>query len=458
VRHLAISPRAGAAAALVAAFLAGCQKTPPRDLVFVSLDTVRADHLQPYGYPRETSPRLAELARDSWLFTRAFAQDTNTLPSHASVLTGRYPPQHGALENGMPLVAAQGTLTQLLRDRGWATGAFVGGWPLRAEISGLDRGFEVYDDELVSSRRPCHHVVSRGRAWWQRNAGRRRFLFLHFYDAHGPYDPPVETAAQLRSGHRGPPVARLPGYQRTADNHSDEGPTVGVQELVDAYDASLRALDRCVEDALSDIDLASALVVVFSDHGETLAERYWQFDHGGAVYDEQARVLLMFHGPGTQPRRVDSLVELVDVAPTTLSLLDLEVPADFAVAGQDLTAVVARRASRRALAFSSARPISDFYADKAYALARDKWRIQGLRTERWKLVLLPGIESDYTEFYDLAADPGETQSIPPPARPPEAAALERSLRRYAALQFQALRPTGLSEADAAMLRSLGYLD
>jgi len=448
----------GLAALLCAAALTACRPAPPRDLVFVSLDTVRADHLEPYGYGRPTSPRLAALAEDAWLFTRAFAQDTNTLPSHASVFTGRYPPQHGALENGMPIAENQATLTRWLRDREWATGAFVGGWPLRAEISGLHRGFETYDDELAGNRRSCEEVVSRGQAWWRRHEGRRRFLFLHFYDAHGPYAPPAELAKALRSDHSGPRVARLPAYQRTATNHSAQGPTVGVQELVDAYDASIRALDRCVERALAGIDLGSALVVVFSDHGETLAERHWQFDHGGAVYDEQTRALLLIRGPTSQRRRVDALVELVDVAPTVLSLLGVEVPAGLELAGQNLVGVVAGVATRRPLAFSSARPVSEFYADKGYDLARDKWRIQGLRTERWKLVLLPGSRADYVEFYDLVADPLETRSLSPAARPAEAAALERTLRRYAALQFQAFRPTRLGDEDATMLRSLGYLD
>lgn len=438
--------------------VAGCRSRPPRDVLFVSFDTVRADHLQPYGYERETSPRLATLAAGSWLFEQAFAQDTNTNPSHASVFTGRYPRQHGALKNGTPLAEEQVTLTQVLSGRGWATGAFVGGWPLTADISGLDRGFETYGDEFDGNRRGCRESVDLASDWWRRNANRPRFLFTHFYDAHGPYQPPSELAGLFESDEPGLPPERLPHYQRTATTYAANQPIIGRHELVDAYDASIRVLDRCLERLLEVVDPDSTLIVVFSDHGESLSERYWQFDHGGGVYDEQAHTLLLIHAPGRRPRRVASLVELVDIAPTVLHLLDIAAPVDFIVAGHDLVAVAAKGARRPAVALTSARPVTSRYVDRGYDLTRAKWRIQAIRTDRWKLVLLPGEETDYSEFYDLAADPGETRPISPGERPLAARSLEGIARRYLSLEPATVRMAEPSDEDAEKLRSLGYLN
>jgi len=430
---------------------------PPRDLVLVSLDTVRADHLDAYGYARPTAPRLAELARGAWLFRNAYAQDANTGPSHATLFTGLYPPQHGAVDNNVRLPAGPTTLAEVLRTDGWATGAFVSGWPLRAMASALDRGFEVYDDELDDKRRRGPQTTERALAWWRASAPRRRFLFLHLYDAHGPYEPGARLARQFKSERRGPIVERLPSYQRTRYPFGKRRERRGEQEYVDAYDASIRELDERLAELLAEVDLRRAAVVVLADHGESLTERFWKFDHGGQAFEEEIRVPLVLAAPGLGARIVDDIVELVDVLPTLLPLLGVPTPPALQPAGHDLVAVVRRGAARPRHAFSSARALSPRHADRGYRLDRER-RIHALRGERLKLIVYPGASEDYQELYDLAEDAGERRPLPAGAHPAEAARLARILQRYAATPALPAERHEPSAEDAANLRALGYLD
>jgi arylsulfatase A-like enzyme len=429
----------------------------PRDLLFISWDTVRADHLDAYGYPRPTAPRLAELARAGWLFERAYSQSTQTGPSHSSMFTGLYPPHHGVAENRVRLPAEHRTLADLLRDDGWATGAFVSGWPMRAANAALDRGFEVYDDALDDVRRRGGETTERAIAWWRHAASRRRFLFVHLYDAHGPYEPSARLVRKFRSANPGPPIARLPDYQRTRDPFEPRRQRVGGQEYVDAYDASIRELDEQLARLLDEVDLRTTGVVVVADHGESLLERYWQLDHGGSTFEEQTRVPLVLAAPGLGAHQVEPIVELVDLLPTLLSLVGVSKPETLKLDGFDLLQVVRHGQPRPARAFSSSLAISKRHSDRNYRLDRDR-SIHAMRTERLKVILYPGASEDYLEVYDLVADPGETQYQPSTANLAAAGRMRRILDRYAAESVAIARPQDLTAEDAASLRALGYLD
>lgn len=432
---------------------------PETSLVLVSLDTVRADHLELYGYSRPTMPRLAELARRSWVFRNAYSQETNTLPSHATMLTGLYPPQHGAIDNAVPLPAGTRTLAQILRDEGWATGAFVSGWPLKSRVSAIERGFDVYDEAFDGNRRPGNLTTQRALQWWRQSEGRRRFLLLHLYDAHGPYEPSLRLAQEFRSPSPGPRVKRLPHYQLTRSPFGDRKMRVGAQEYIDAYDAMIRALDELLADLLKEIDLERTVVVVVADHGESLDERVNKFGHGLDVYDEQTHVPLVISAPGFAARSIDDLVETIDLFPTMLRLVGHQARVAPATAGHDLVEVVSRRAARPGHAFSSARPRTSRTTDRRFRLDESR-RILAVRTESKKLVLYPGRKQDHFELFDLTTDPGERAPL---AFAPGTARADDSLRlllRYAALAARAPRsaPAELSDGDSEMLRSLGYLD
>lgn len=448
----------GAAALLLLLVGAGCDRPAAptaKNLVVVTLDTVRRDHLSVYGYERPTTPNLDAFAERSVVFLDAIAQDTNTNPSHASMFTGLYPHVHGNRANGDILGEGATTLAEILRDEGFATAGFVGSAVLRAEGSGLDRGFRVYGDRFAMRRRSGDATVDRALAWLaQRPANRRFLLFVHFYDVHGPYRPPPEHAASFRSPQPHGPLPMVPRHMKSFD---DEGRLLRhLSQFVDRYDAAIHFVDEQFGRLASAIDLDDTAVIVLADHGETLGERYHGLDHGGQVFDEQVRIPFLMHSPGVPPGRVGGLVETVDLLPTALDLLGLEPPEASPLQGTSLLALSSGGSAGSDLAFSSARATLGRHDDRGYELDRTR-RIQSIRSQRWKLVRYPGIESDYFELYDLTRDPGERRNLADD-EPTHLAEYRAGLEAWEDTQSIA-QPTRQSDpALKEQLRALGYVD
>ena len=434
---------------------AGCgPPATPRGLVLVSLDTVRRDHLPTYGYPRTTAPRLDALARESVVFENAFAQHVNTGPSHASIFTGLYPHAHGSVFNGSRLPEGHLTLAQLLARTGFRTAAFVSAATMKSGVAGLDRGFEHYDDDFEGGRRTGRETVRRARGWLETLAPDAAFfLFVHLYDAHGPYHPKGSYAHLFQSPEPGPVLDNIPPYQRLEDAAGH--PLVHLNRYVDRYDALLRVVDDRLGELLLGIDTERVVVVVLADHGETLGERYRPLDHGGQVFDEQIRIPLVVRTPAHGPGRVDALVETVDLLPTLLELLGVASPAGLAIQGRSLVPLLGEQGGDAAReVFSSARALSKRHRDRGYEL-EPSGQIHTLRGERWKLVLYPGAERDYLELYDLSADPGERRNLAD-SEPAERDAQLARLRRWMALGSAAEPPAELAPALRQHLLDLGY--
>jgi arylsulfatase A-like enzyme len=445
-----------AACAVLLVLVAACAPERAENLVFVVLDTVRQDHLPTYGYPRDTAPRLDALAGSSAVFENAFAQQTNTSPSHASMFTGLYPPAHGSRFNGVRLAAGRVTLAQVLRNAGFSTAGFVSGVTMRAAASGLERGFEVYDDEFEGKRRDGRVATERAIRWWeQRRSGERAFLFLHLYDAHGPYLPTGSYAGLFRSAEKGPRLSRIPPYQVV---HDPEGRALlDLNGYVDRYDAMIRYEDDLVARLLDEVDLDRTVVVILSDHGETLGERYRTLDHGGQAFDEQLRIPLVLSGPGIGARRVSSHVETVDLLPTLLELLEVPVPEGLPVQGRSLVPLLrGEEPEPPPFVFAQARSVADRHADRGYRL-KPRTNISTVRGSRWKLILYPGVERDYVELYDLEADPGERTNVAD-ARPEVRDLHLEALRDWLAVDGSAPSATPLSPELRRQLEELGYLD
>jgi len=452
--------RALCAARLLAAGLAGLagggcapgsEGAPgARSLAFVVLDTVRADHLPTYGYPRETAPAIDRLAQGAVVFENAFAQQTNTGPSHASMFTGLYPADHGARFNGQPLPDNRLTLAEILADAGFATGAFVSASTLRPASAGLEHGFDVYDDAFAGWRRDGRETLARALAWLGERRGERFFLFLHLYDAHGPYRAGVEHRHRFRSPDPGPVVPDIPPYQQLEDARGR--PLDRLHQYVDRYDAAIRHVDDRVGELLRELDLEETLVVLLSDHGETLGERHHPFDHGGQVFDEQLRIPLVIGAPGIASRRVAAPVETVDLLPTVLSLLGLPPRADGP--GRNLVGLLqgGPPPEERRLVYAEARSDSERHADRGYRL-RPWTVVSALRGSRWKLILYPGVDQRYLELYDLARDPGERRDVSG-AEPVVARTWLAALRERRKGEGQ--RPAPVPEPLRRQLEALGY--
>ncbi|MDX1389913.1 MAG: sulfatase [Acidobacteriota bacterium] len=382
----------------------------PRNLLIVSLDTVRRDHLPTYGYPRDTALFLDSFARRSIVFDNAYAQDTNTTPSHASMFTGVYPQVHGSLANTQKIDDDQVTLAEILRREGFRTAGFVSGVTMHRTYSGLDRGFELYDDGFEDLRRDGAIAATRAREWLSRRGPDQRwFLFVHLYDAHGPYLPRGEYAELFTSAEPGPRIPWVPEYQRVPDEAGNV--ETSLNDYVDRYDAMIRYTDDLLAEVLEAVDLEETVVVVLSDHGETLGERYRQLDHGGQLFDEQIRIPLIMCVPGQPPARRDAIVETVDLLPTILDWLDVAIPGDRPVQGRSFVPVMLGQEDvGRELTFSSATADESRHADRGYRL-NPRERLYAVRSAEGKLIVYPGVEDDYLELYDLRSDPGERTDV-----------------------------------------------
>jgi arylsulfatase A-like enzyme/Flp pilus assembly protein TadD len=367
----------------VAACLAGCRGGSARghNVLFVTLDTVRADRIGAYGYAAAETPALDRLAREGTRFETAVAAVPLTLPSHATLLSGLLPLHHGLRNNGTGrLPDGIETLATRLSASGYRTAAFIGAFVLDRRF-GLGRGFELYDDEIerdpgkqagLVAERPGAEVVGRALAWLEKGGEKPFFLWVHLYDAHAPYEPPE------------------PFRSRYTDR---------------PYDGEIASLDAQIARLFAALDTARVsdrtLVVVVGDHGEALGD-HGELTHGLLVYEPTLRVPLLLRAPGVLPagKVVQTPVGLADVAPTVAGLLELPLaPAGTVLDGRDLSSTIRRGAEPAA---------TDLYAESEYPRTFGWSGLAALRRGTLKYIAAPR-----PELYDLGADPQEKTNLAP---------------------------------------------
>ena len=393
------------------------------NVLLVTLDTLRADRVGAYGSRRGLTPNLDGLAGRSAVFTRAFAHTTVTLPSHTNILLGATPSFHGVHDNLNFVVRDEFvTLAEHLGGQGYATAAFVGGFPLVSHF-GLDQGFSVYDDSFKdqpsaaaagtdprNGERPAGDVWASARKWL---SGREApwFLWLHFYDCHDPYAPPEP----YRTRH-----AQAP------------------------YDGEVAYVDSVLGDvlkALEDQGLEeTTLVVCVSDHGESLGE-HGESTHGYLAYNATLWVPLVIRVPGLGPRRVEQNVSHIDIFPTVCDALGVDRPKGLQ--GASLLPLMRGRAlPDRPVYFEALSP----YYNMGWAPLR------GLIDKESKL-----IDSPRPELYDLGRDFGETADL---AGKTDLGALRKELAEVMASQASPGGDQAAQASDRATrerLKSLGYV-
>jgi arylsulfatase A-like enzyme/tetratricopeptide (TPR) repeat protein len=383
------------------------------DILLITIDTLRADATGFSGNQKAATPVLDRLAAQGRVFTDAHAHNVVTLPSHANILTGLYPYQHGVRDNtGFRLTEKFPTLATALREAGYATGAFVGAYPLDSRF-GLDRGFEVYDDRTTRgdqveafalAERRGDEVVAPALEWWRSRRGNPRFLWIHLYDPHAPYAPPEPFASRF-AGH---------SY-------------LGEVAATDAFLAPLLG-------PLLDRKEPPCLVVVTADHGEALGE-HGEMTHGLFAYEATLKVPLVVWGPGVSPGRDGRPARHVDIFPTVLAAAGVKPPASSARPGRSL--------------LDAAAPGDDSYFEALSATLNRGWApLRGLLRGGRKLIALP-----LPEVYDLKSDPQEAKNRIDADR-----ALARAA--FGALPQESVWPPPRMSSGAeeeARLRSLGYL-
>jgi arylsulfatase A-like enzyme/Tfp pilus assembly protein PilF len=395
------------------------------NLLLITLDTTRADHLGCYGDSQARTPNLDRLAAEGVRFARVYAPAPLTLPSHASILTGLYPATHGVRNNGHQLSDKWRTLAEVLKAQGFATAAFVSSFSVDSRF-GIGRGFDVYDDTFeaqaplkgANAERRAEATFARFSRWLEKSGPGRFFAWVHYYDPHLPYDPPAP-------------------YREEFSGRPYDGEIAYMDRYVGAVIEALRSkglLDR-------------TLVVVAGDHGEGLGDKA-ETGHGIFLYDETLRVPLIVRDPAAfpRPRVVPSEVRLVDVAPTILDTLGLEAGAP-ALQGRSLVPWI-RNKTRQDL---------DSVVETFYPRENFGWsEMVGIVSGPWKYIQAPR-----PELYDLSADPGEKTDLAT-ASPDRAGALrsklEQELLRLSPAPGASSGQAVAGASDRERLRSLGYVN
>jgi len=393
-----------------------------RNVVLISIDTCRADHLSCYGFEKQTTPNIDKISQEAVLFTHAISPVPITLSAHSSMLTGTYPPYHKVHDNmNYKLDESNETLAEILRRRGYATGAVISSVVLYSRF-GIGQGFDYYDETFVEPLGPRPDTERRGgeashfaNSFLEEHYNEKFFLFLHYYDPHVGYNPPEPYAT----------------------TYAD-----------DLYSGEIAYTDQCVGEVITKLKelglYDSTLLIIVGDHGEGLGE-HGESEHTYYIYQTTMWVPFIIKPGGlSRPRRIDDTVSLVDVVPTILGYLDLPIPGH--VQGEDLSG------------YSRGKKVLD---DKRYvygeSLTPTKYGcnpLLGLIGKDWKY-----IETTRAELYNLKDDPSETYNLIK-AESKRARLMREQLQDWTTQLVGAGTVDAsyqLSEEDRKRLESLGYV-
>jgi choline-sulfatase len=346
----------------------------PLNLVVVTIDTLRPDHLHCYGYAKIETPNIDGIARSGVLFENAVTETPLTPPSHASIFTGLNPPSHHVRNTGgFVLPSATITLATILQQQGWDTAAFISSAVLK-KFFGFNQGFAVYDDQMPKpgqghefiedAERRAGDTVDHALHWLEAQSGKPFFLWVHVYDPHAPYQPPAPYKEQYQ--------ARLYDGEIAYADH----------ELGRLFDAVRRKSDK-------------TLIAILSDHGESLGE-HGEYTHGVFLYDSTLRIAFLLAGPGVPAGlRVKQQARTIDLLPTILDLMGGRAPAS--VQGASLMPYFQGKDAGTAVS----------YAETLYPKINMGWaELRAIRTNHWKYIRAPK-----PELYDLSLDAAESSNV-----------------------------------------------
>jgi arylsulfatase A-like enzyme len=423
------------------------------NVLLLTLDTLRADHLGCYGYAKNTSPALDTLASSSIVFDQAIAQSAITPVSHASIMTGLNPYNHNlrSLHGGVNyrLPESRLTLAEIMGANGYETGGFVSAFPV-TEHYGLHQGFETWgeafqkkDDKKILSKtgvvntgtaqRACDATTKKAVAWLRQHAENPFFAWIHYFDVHDPIILPPDE------------------YLKRFYPESRDKPDI----LRAVYDAEIAFMDDQIERLLEELEALgireNTLLAILSDHGEGLGDHDW-WGHS-ILYQEQIRLVFILSIPGrTDGTRVSSLVRSIDLVPTLIELLGLNIPEETGFDGKSLLEIIDESPGQPRIAYSES--INDLTAYYDSQLQDDS--LYAVSDGRWKLILYREKSRDKElELFDLQADPHELNNLSE-KHPEVTSRLRNELIKMQAIVQNPPRPT-MDEKTRERLKSLGYI-
>lgn len=400
------------------------QLHPRPNVILITMDTLRADHVGCYGAKSVKTPVLDALAADGTVFEHAISQVPLTWPSHAAILTGTYPFQNGVQDfTGPPLAPQFRSVAQAFKQHGYATGAVVSAFVLDRSF-GLIRGFDAYDDaftaetflqkDLGTVDRKAADSVTHAIGWLQKTPHRPFFLWLHLYDPHSPYDPPEPFSTQYHDD-------LYDGEIAYADH--ELGRLIAWLKRNQLYDRSL--------------------IVFLSDHGESLGD-HGEKEHGFFIYNSTAHIPLIVKlpaGSGAHPGRISRPVETIAVAPTLLRSAGLKDEIEKQFQSEGLFA-------------ADAKGEAPAYSETFYPFSFFGWSpLHALQTSRYHY-----IDAPHAELYDLTTDPGEQKNLATQQNPIVAVLKDKLQQRLKNNPFAPIKgdAPGLDPEAVQKLRALGY--
>jgi arylsulfatase A-like enzyme len=459
--------------------VASARRRAMPNVVVVLLDTVRADHTSLFGYRRETTPKLEALANESFVFPTAYAPAPETIESVMSIFTSQYPTTHGVISFSNRLSRQTATLASALADAGYVTVGITEGGSVASDF-GFDQGFDRYLDVTKSGVQPTRphkfveHSFGQAERFVRDTGDQPYFLFLHTYEAHTPYAPPMKPERDWDSAYRGPVGNSIdwPEVEKMLMAKQLQPRSPDATHIEALYDAGIHHADewlgKFVDDLRASGRLDRTLLVVTSDHGEDMFDHLAIATHGHSLYDELLRVPLVIRMPGAPADRAKGRVTI----PDTVSTLDV-LPTIVDALG--LTRVP-RTQGKSFLPLLEAQPMPPraiFAEDQSFIVryatrwGAEKW-IESPHIEEQPIVKQMRELLDYSrfngilkehEYYDLAADPKEVNNLAVSGREPSAECL-RQFHRFMAL-LEATRRSDtrvtMSPETRNQLIALGYL-
>ncbi|MCI0444757.1 sulfatase-like hydrolase/transferase, partial [bacterium] len=390
------------------------------NLLLVTIDTLRADHLPVYGYSKIHTPNLDRLANESFVFDDVVAQVPMTLPSHTSILTGLLPPAHGVHDNaGFTLDPKVNTLAEILKSKNYKTAAFISAFVLDSQF-GLDQGFDLYADNfgLAEAKLDNSHVFRRAEetelevdTWLRKNSNQKFFLWVHYYDPHDPYDPPQPYKTEYSSS---------------------------------PYDGEIAYTDHVfgkLYDLLDELQLKEKTIVVMTgDHGEGLGEHKEQ-THSIFIYNATQHVPLMIKLPEVKPKWIKGVVSLVDILPTVLEWLGVQ--PDQNIQGRSLIPLIQGKDHSSRVAYSES-----IFPELHYGFSP----LKGISTDQYKFIDAPN-----PELYDRVNDRAELKNLIK-EKPEIRKALHKRLDEILKSMQKAANQTQKMDPETEeKLRAIGYV-
>jgi len=425
-----ISILSGVVIAAVVAWFAITERTPdsvPENVIFITVDTLRSDHLGCYGYKKVKTPNIDGLAERGTMFKNAISQVPLTLPSHCSLFTSTYPQFNAVRDNGRDRLGQSAvTLAERMQENGYATAAFVSAFVLDSKF-GLAQGFDTYDDHMprkygadiiehMAAERTADKVTDAAVRWLRDKKTAKTFLWVHYFDPHAVYNPPAP-------------------YREIYKDNPYDGEIAFTDENIGVLLA-----------AVKELKLAEKTLIIFAaDHGEGFGE-HEEFGHSVFVYDTTVKVPLIFSCPGlvAEGKVIEGQVRLIDVMPTILDFLQVE--RNKEVQGKSLIGLMKGRIKSLNL---------PAYSESLYAKLRYNWsELRSFRTAEWKY-----IKSSEPELYNIKDDPQELVNLAD-SRMDVVKELDNQLETFLTATSSSEVPATTVEMDEETKRklmSLGYI-